>query len=123
MSGSIKVTVSPSWNRWVNGFNTIEREAQNAARTEFQQAGEVFFARSQQFVHVLSGDLLASGSIEIVATGGEVVARLTYDTDYAIYENARGGSHAFIDRAWEATEQTFADALPGAWSKVVSSWR
>ena len=119
----VRVTVSPTWDRWVAGFGHLEAEMNATALRTFTQANEVFFDRSQANAHVLSGENRASGSASVHAVVGEILARVQYDSDHAIYEEARGGSHAFIGRAWEQTEVMFRGALPEAWGKVVSSWR
>lgn len=93
-------------------------------RLVWKQATDVMFDRSQQYAHVLTGENKASGEAEVDSEGPTtLVGRITYDSDHAIYEENRGGEHAFLGRAWEATEATFARALPLAWKAVVESWK
>lgn len=129
---SVHVTISPEWERWVRGFQNVGGDVEEAAERTFKQAGEAFFAATQNNVHVLSGDLLSTGRVETRGTGSEVTTEVMYGgipgasgtlVDYAIHEENRGGSHAFIERGWEQTERMFSQALPDAWDAVVMSWR
>lgn len=132
MSGAIEVTISPNWDRWIAGLSNVEGEIGKHASDTFKQAGEVFFATTQRNVHVLSGDLLSSGRVETERTSDGITTSVRYGgvpgasgrlVDYAIYEENRGGSHAFMSRSWEQTERLFAQAMPEAWDAVVASWR
>lgn len=127
MASPVTVKVSANYKRWIAGFAHLDQEAAEAAQTAWEAATDVFFDRSQQYVHVLSGDLKRSGQAEVQVTKGSLVGRLSYgndgDVDYAIYEEERGGTHAYLTRAWEATEAQFSRAFPEAWGKVVAGWK
>lgn len=120
---SVEIKISPNYEKWIRGFNHAEAEMHVAGQRRWEQATDVFFDRTQANVHILSGDLKDSGDAEVEVNAGELIGRITYDTDYAIYEEARGGSHAYIAQGWEATEEVFAQALPEAWEDVVMTWR
>lgn len=120
---TIRMTVSANYGRWKQGFGNIGPEMKTVGVLVWRQATEVMFSRSQEFAHVLSGENKSSGSFDAGVEGDELVGTIEYDSDHAIYEERRGGSHAFLGRAWEATEKTFADALPEAWEAVVRSWK
>lgn len=122
MASSVKIKISANWMRWEAGMGNLGREVSDRGRTVWNAATDVMFDRSQQYAHVLSGDNKASGSAETVVEGTDLIGRITYDSDHAIYEEARGGEHAYIGRAWEATETMFRESLPKAWEEVVKSW-
>lgn len=128
---SISVTVSANWDRWVAGFQNLADDAADVAESEFEAAAEVLLSRSQTYAHVLSGDMMSTGRLKVGRSGDEVTATVEYGgipgasgrmVNYAGIENARGGSHAFMDRAVESTERMFSDAMPSAWERVVKSW-
>lgn len=132
VSGSIEVTVSAEWDRWVAGLSDVGPQVEESAERTFEQAGDVFFSRTQSNVHVITGDLLSSGRVVTERTRDGVQTEVRYGgvpgasgriVDYAVHEENRGGSHAFMARSWEQTEKMFARALPEAWDAVVSSWR
>lgn len=132
MARSVTVEISANWDRWVEGFSNLTDEVEPYAARTFEEAAEVMFSRSQTYAHVISGDMLSTGRVEMDEGRDEVEARVVYGgvpgrsgriVDYAGFENARGGSHAFLDRAWEATESLFAAALPEAWEAVTQSWK
>lgn len=125
MTGEIEIKVSPNWFRWEQGFGSLGREIVPQAQHEFEAAAKAFFDATQGFVHVISGRLKASGDYEVQGSvsEGDVTMQVTYDAPYAIYEQVRGGSHAFMTRAWEQTAELFDGAMTEAWTKVVESWR
>lgn len=120
---SVKVTVTANYARWIKGFGRLEEEISEEGERMWSAAGEVFFSESQTNVHVLSGDLKKSGSMNVTSEPGELTCVVEYDEDYAIHEENRGGSHAYIGRAWETTEAMFREAMPETWEGVVSSWK
>lgn len=132
MADDLQVKISAEWDAWINGFDRLTDDIEAHAARTFEEAAEVMFSRSQTFAHVITGDMLSTGRVEVDEGRNEVEARVMYGgipgksgriVDYAAIENARGGSHAFLDRAWEATEAQFARALPAAWQAVTESWR
>lgn len=123
MPGPVEIRVSANWKAWERGLGSLGQAMGDRGRTIWQQATDVMFDRSQQYAHVLSGDNKESGSAETVVDGNDLVGRITYDSDHAIYEEARGGEHAYLGRAWEATQSTFERAMPKAWKEITESWR
>lgn len=88
----------------------IEREKSAEFRTVMREA----FDMSQDDVHVLSGDLKASGHLDFTERPGLITAEMVYGAsgpaaEYAKYERARGGDHDFLARA----EQHIADWMHG----------
>lgn len=124
MAGSVKFTVSRELQGWIDGLSDMERAR---ARPEligaWKVAGELMLDRTQQHVHVDTGDLKSSGSLSMFDESDGVVAEITYDAEYAIYENARGGDHAFMDRGFEESRDTFERALARGLEQVITSWR
>jgi len=122
LGNGITGKVSARWQRWGAGFGHIGREFGSPAERAWEQATETMFDFSQQYAHVVTGEMKGSGSFEVDATGREVTGRVVYDSDHAIFEEERGGSHAFLTRAWESTEREFSESMPRAWEAVVDSW-
>jgi hypothetical protein len=123
MPGAIEVRISPNFVRWEQGFADLPGAAARAAFRAWDDAARSFYGLSQEYVHVVSGDLKRSGSFKTRADRDGLVAAVTYDSDHAIYEEMRGGPHAFLGRAWEQSEAAFNDVFGGAWQEVVASWR
>lgn len=120
---SAKFTVSADLGRWISGTRRFEQDMHDEVRRQFAAANDVFYDKTQQYVHVETGNLKSSGKREYEEERGEVTALLVYDTDYAIYEENRGGSHAYMSRGWQAAESTFERAMPEAFERVVGKWR
>lgn len=109
---------------WISGFDQLGRNLREPTLVGWGVATEVFFSRTQEYVHVLSGDLLASGSYRVFALGGAgtIVGEVKYGggkVKYALIEEHRGGSHAYMSRGWEATQKEFELVLPHAYSTVL----
>lgn len=83
----------------------------------FEQAVDYLFNQTQNRVHVLSGDLKASGRERVWREGPAVFGEIEYgggEVDYAWFEMRRGGSHDFMSPAVVATERLFGAALEEA---------
>lgn len=119
----MELLVSAEFPAWEEGFRELSRGPSPEMRDEWEQASESLFAVSDAIVHVLTGRLKASGSVRVDDHGSVLETVLEYDTEYAIYEHERGGSHAWMDRAWAATEEDFERALERGWLRTVRSWR
>jgi hypothetical protein len=119
----MRVTVTPNYDRWMRGFAHLPQEAALAGRHKWEGATRQFFDATQSVVHVDTGALKASGTWDVIARGGELTGKVEYDAEYAEYENARGGPHAFMNRGWEQTESTFRAAMLGVWTEVVTKWK
>ena len=119
---SIEVNVSDSFERWAEGFSHLERDLLDEAKETWRDATEYMFSASQDYVHVLSGQLKASGVASVDVDAGEVVGRVEYLADYAIYEHARGGSHAFLQLAYLDAQSTFENALAETWERTTGNW-
>lgn len=116
----------------IQGLDTFYRWEQAAKRAsrpdvlrpEWEQANEIFFDRTQQYVHVITGDLKSSGRQRVVIEGGRLVGYVQYGdgtVDYAQAELDRGGDHDFLGRGWEAT-QVYISALFGKmWIRAFDS--
>lgn len=123
--GDVEFVEPPNWGSWVRGFKDLGRKAA-AADTARTMALNLFFARTQQYVHIISGDLKRSGKVTKSWSGGVWVGEVQYgstDVDYAHAEIARGGSHDFVGRAWESTEAIMAKAIGSTWGEITDSWR
>jgi hypothetical protein len=117
--GRIRLETPGELAEWISGFNTLGRALREPTLIGWGAATEVFFSRTQEYVHILSGDLLASGTYRVFALGGAetIVGEVKYGggtVKYALIEEHRGGSHAYLSRGWEATQREFEFVLPGA---------
>lgn len=122
----IRFVVPPEWRAWRQGFGDMEKQAIKYGFVLWQAATEVFFDRTQEAVHILSGDLKRSGEMSVRPYGRTIVGEVTYgneEVDYAPYEIARGGSHDFMTIGWSRAEQVFDSALPNVWENIVRGWR
>lgn len=110
----------PSWRTpkevraWAAGLRDGEKHVTAAAMVYWAAAGDVLFDRSQEYVHILSGNLKASGRQRTFKTPQGVTFEVVYgggEVDYAIYEIARGGDHDFLGRAVEVSTRIFDQAM------------
>lgn len=109
-------------DRWIEVLDNFDK-ASEADEVRWRQATDVFFARTQQYTHIISGALLGSGRMDTYrdrrTITGEVGYGGTADCDYAVYEFARGGSHDALGRGFEATtdlfERTLAEIMEDRW--------
>jgi hypothetical protein len=124
MASSVKIEITPNFDRWIEGMAVAPVTIAAVARIEWKAAADVMFDRTQQYVHVITGRLKASGKpAQIKTSHDEVTATIEYDAPYAIYEEARGGAHAFMTRGYEASSRMFESAMPKAWERLVMTWR
>lgn len=101
--------------RWTHGFEKLDDPRVSAAAVRaWDTAVEVFFAATQQYAHVLSGDMISTGRYETKQDGGDIVGTLEYGdqigpsgemVDYVKYELRRKGSHDFYARGYRATRE------------------
>lgn len=119
---SISFDVPSEFQRWAATFDNLP-EALDGQSELWTLAGEVFFANTQQATHVITGDLRASGQLHTGVGADGPEATVTYGNstvDYAEYERARGGSHDFLQVAFERSEATWSAALESMWAGVWS---
>lgn len=124
MPGLIRIEVPPLWQRWTAGFADLPAQLAREGRIPWELANEEFFALTQQLAHVDTEEMRLSGSAHLEPGGHtEITSVVAYGSDHAIFEQARGGDHAFLSLAWERAEPAFDAALPEAFRRVVGSWR
>lgn len=127
MANEMRIYAAGDFDRWLNAFNELGGPGVPAAAVEeWNVACEILFGATQQYAHVLSGDMLSSGKLEVDVEGKDVVGTITYgggqrsntkphwkhqEIDYVPYELARGGSHDFIDRAVVKTVPRLEEAV------------
>ena len=90
-------------------FELAASQGPELADGQSRVGNEVLFSHTQQYAHVLSGDMKSTGNLEVELgeSGLTIDADLSYggpaasgeDVDYTIYELRRGGSHDFFARA------------------------
>lgn len=88
----------------------------------WERVTEQVYLRSQENVHVITGRLKSTGKWHVFYAGEMVIEAIVeyggvaydgYDVDYALYEEGRGGSHAFLTRAAEQAFPMFEAAFGG----------
>lgn len=110
---SIRIVADAQFQKWIAGLSSF---APTAVEEElFADAGDVMFEYSQEFVHVISGDLKSSGRVSSSLSGSDTEVTIEYGgngiVDYALAEENRGGSHAYLTRAYEAAAGIFERQL------------
>lgn len=125
MPNRFQINTPMSFQRWSLGANAIAGGFARHGGATWKMANDHFFAETQRFVHVVSGDLKRSGHHDIHTQQNRVVATVEYGgegVDYAAYELNRGGSHDFLALGWEASQDVFQAAFGDTWKRVVESW-
>ena len=111
--------------RWENGLTNLQVDAN--AKAVWDQAADVYFARTQQYAHVISGDMKRTGSKTTRIEGQTVVSGAVYggiapsgkNVNYVQFEIARGGSHDFLGRAIVSTQRIFQSVMAEAAAAMV----
>jgi hypothetical protein len=130
MATRLELVVPTDLDIWQAGFTLLPEELVLAAAAQWEIATDLFFDNTQQVVHVITGDLKASGRSSVSVDGQTVVGEIVYGdvdglhgfVDYAQFEEDRGGDHAYLARGWEASQSKFEAAMGLAWSSVVAGW-
>lgn len=81
---------------------------------EWRVATEIFFKRTRERVHVVSGDLKRSGAMDILTSGDDVVGVVEYGggtVDYAVIEARRGPEHDYLTPAAVESQPDYEAAL------------
>lgn len=109
----VRVELVPdgAFQHWIDSLRNAEAIVESVAEPMLAKEMGRFFNATQDAVHVITGELKASGRVASDMKGGVFEGRVLYDADYASYEHDRGGSHAFLDRGWEMTEADFSAAV------------
>lgn len=108
---NLRVTVDSQYHKWEAGFARLgSGEIPHSAVRAWEDACEVYYGATQQYVHVISGDLKKSGRMHVHREASRVVGEISYAgkrrskkhglVDYTWYEVRRGGSHDFFRRAF-----------------------
>jgi len=111
---------------WIDGLDKFGVPTPEMER-RWRQATDVFFDRTQQYVHVVSAELKASGRMDTFSDQRNIVGQVSYGgtaaCDYAVYEFARGGDHDALTRGFAAAERVFRSSLAAMLSEEAGSWR
>lgn len=139
-SGHVRIIPDSTFVQWQRSFEKLGRvPISQAAVREWEQTIEVMFDLTQQYAHVLSGDMVRSGKYQIdEVTKLEIKGSITYgggqrsntkphwqhqEIDYTKYELERGGSHDFFKRAHQAAERRLEEGSKAALMAHLSSLR
>ena len=96
-------------DRWIEALDGSSWS--DDALEAWQQAIDVMFDRTQQLVHIDTGELISSGSSRSFRERDSLVGEVEYGAPYAIYEFGRGDSHDALNRAFELMGDVFPDAM------------
>lgn len=123
MRVDIDLTVSADLSKWIAGAEELGRGITPEFVEEWEDASSALFHYADQFVHIDTGRLRASGEVIVVEDKTEVGTVVMYSTPYAYEEYSRGGPHAWLALAWLEAEKHFDDAMMNGWIRTVESWR
>lgn len=121
MARELRIHPDATFVQWLSSFTKLGHiPISQSAVDEWEQATEVMFDLTQQYAHVLSGDMVRSGTMGIESVSANTItAHITYgggqrsntrphwknqEIDYTKYELRRGGSHDFFKRAHQSAE-------------------
>ena len=112
---------------WIDGLDRLVRGVGEHQVDEWRYATERFFDRTQQYTHIITGDLKASGRYGVDRARHEITGHVTYggtpQCDYAIYEFMRGGEHDALNSGYVANIDVFEQALVDGIAAEIDSWR
>jgi|SRR5690606_35238765 len=112
---------------WISGMDRLGERVGEHQVAEWRYATERFYDRTQQYVHVLDGNLKTSGRCAVDPHRLDIEGSVTYggtpECDYAIYEFGRGGNHDALTRGFVANVETFEQAIVDGIAAEIDSWR
>ena len=141
MAHEIRIHPDATFVQWVKSFTKLASgmPMSREAVEEWEQATEVMFDLTQQYAHVLSGDMLRSGTMGIEEVSRtSITAHITYGggqrsntrphwehqkIDYVKYELRRGGSHDFFKLAHQSAERRLQAGAKAAMMAHINSLR
>jgi hypothetical protein len=106
---------------WVRGLSRFDKPDE-VDEQRWEQITEIFFGRTQENVHVISGVLKASGERRTWREGHRVTGEVKSNAPYAGYEFRRGGDHDALRRGYEVTQQRYQQALGEILKSKVDRW-
>lgn len=111
------------FNAWMDGSRRFSRQYREAVKPGLDEALQKFFQDTQNRVHVLTGELKGSGTVQMFRGQGEdLVGTVTYTSDHAMYEMARGGEHDFFTEPMMNALPSFAEACDNKFEAVMNTW-
>ena len=113
---------SDDFERWARGARSTNYRS---ALSQWEEANDYFFDRTQELVHVITGALKRSGGKDVWIEGGRVVAEVGYGDEgvvYADFEFDRGGPHDALGLGWEASQEKFMEVFGDSWLDAVEAW-
>jgi hypothetical protein len=112
-------------DRWIGGLARLD-QPDMLDEAAWEQATEVFYGRTQEFVHVIGGGLKSSGRRKTVRNADRIVGEVAYggtpECDYAVYEFRRGGAHDALGRGAEVTNRLYEATLAKIVEDKVGRW-
>jgi hypothetical protein len=113
-------------DKWIDGLDKFaDPDAEDVAM--WRAATDVFFAKTQDLVHIDSGDLKKSGRTDTREQGNRIVGEVEYggtpEVNYAVYEFRRGGAHDALLRGYLASQRHFQATLAEMLVKKVDRWK
>lgn len=106
----IRVVATGDLPRDIGRLQRLGMRLTGEGRNEWSAATEALFETSQELVHVDTGELKASGRVEMSSAGATVTGKVIYEAPQGYFEEQRGGDHAFLTRAAQLTDRVFDEA-------------
>ena len=110
-------------DHWIDGAARFERQWQSLAEGKAEPVAERGFRVADAQVHVISGQLKASGRYFVEKDGNEVQIVLAYEAPYAIYEFGRGGEHDALTPAIITMEDEILRLMMESIEEAIDTWR
>jgi hypothetical protein len=123
LTARVEIIVPREIAAWERGFRYLVPELLALGLPSWSAATSAFFEATQSVVHVITGELRASGTMSAHEQGGDIIGTVEYTAPYARYEFRRGGSHDAMTRGWEIAQERFRSAMGSMWHEVVATWR
>lgn len=96
MSLAIKITVKGA-NEATAALNKFKQNIPKTKQNALTDVTNVFVTTAKGYAHVITGNMKKSIIAHVDGQSGKAIVEA--GVDYAVYENARGGDHAFWDKA------------------------
>ncbi len=114
--GFITISVDGLSQR-IAGLDNVINNIENTKQNVLQQIVDFMVGEMRNNAHVLTGRMKAS--INGFVTGNDAVVGV--GAEYAVYENARGSPHDFMDKAVDATMRRTDQTVMSEYDRLFSN--
>jgi len=101
---------------------TMSIDVTRIGAEHWRTATDLFFGRTQERVHVVTGALKESGASDVLVDGETVVGLVEYGgglVDYALIEQRRGPEHDYLNPAFVESVGDFEKAMGDTFERVM----